>query len=559
MVVPGLTRKQKRMKDEEQTNAMRKTKMAVLGLLLLSALMNGSPAQAQSNSYKQTNLTSDTQGTASFTDSNLINPWGIAYIPGNPFWIADNNSGKATLYDKTGNLQGTFTVPPPGGSANLSTPTGVVANTGGGFNVNGISSSFIFVTENGTISGWYSNLPSAVLKVDNSATGAVYKGAALVTESGGNQVLLVTNFNAGTVEAYNNSFAPIVLQGTFKDPTLPAGYAPFGIHLIGSSQVAVTFAQQDALKHDPVHAAGAGYVSLFDIQGNFVNRIASQGTLNAPWGTAVAPAGFGSFAGALLIGNFGDGTINAFDMNAQTFLGQLEDSNGAVITNASLWELLFDSTGQTGDAGTLYITAGLNNEQHGLFAAIKPSSSVGNGTADFSLGVSPPSLTITAGQTATFTVTASAVNGFNSPISSFACSGEPAGTSCHFSKTTLSPVGGTTDSLTITLATNSNPYNPRYGMMRVMGMVFPMTGIGLFGMVAVESRRRKKLARRVWWRWLGYAFGFVVLSATLLSVSGCGGYGGSGSNGTPRGSTTMMVTATSGSITHSTNVSLTVQ
>jgi len=538
---------------------MRKPKIAVLGMLLLSALLNGSQVRAQSNSYKQTNLTSDSQGMASFMDSNLINPWGIAYIPGNPFWIADNNSGKATLYDKTGNLQGTFTVPAPVGSANAATPTGVIANAAGGFNVNGISSTFIFVTEDGTISGWYANLPSAGLKVNNSAVGAVYKGAALVTEAGGNQVLLVANFNSGLVEAYDSTFTPIVLQGTFKDPTLPAGYAPFGVHVVGSSQVVVTFAQQDALKHDPVHATGAGYVSVFDTQGNFLNRIASQGTLNAPWGTVVAPASFGKFAGALLIGNFGDGTINAFDMNAQTFLGQLEDSNGAVITNASLWELLFDSTGQTGDPGTLYITAGLNNEQHGLFAAIKPSSSAVNGTADFSLGVSPTTLTIAAGQTATFTVTASAVNGFNSPITNFACSGEPAGTSCHFSKTTLSPVGGTTDSLTLTLATNSNPYNPRYGMMRAMGMLFPMTGIGLFGMVVVESRRRTKIHRRVWWRWLGYAFGFAILSATLLSVSGCGGYGSKGTNGTPRGTTTMMFTATSGSITHSTNVTLTVQ
>jgi hypothetical protein len=169
-------------------------------------------------------------------------------------------------------------------------------------------------------------------------------------------------------------------------------------------------------------------------------------------------------------------------------------------------------------------------------------------------------LTITAGQTASFTITATALNGFNSSIANFACSGEPAGTTCHFSKSMLSPVGGTADSLTVTLATNSNPYNPRYGVMNGMGMWLPMTGIGLFGIVIAESRRRKKLRRRVWWHWLAYAFTIAVFSATLLSVSGCGGYGsGSGTNGTPRGTTTMMITATSGSITHSTNVTLTVQ
>jgi uncharacterized protein (TIGR03118 family) len=537
---------------------MRKMKMAVLGWLLMSTLLAVQQGQAQSNSYTQTNLTSDTQGMAANTDTNLINPWGVAFLPGNPFWIADNNSGKATLYDKTGALQGTFTVPPPGGSANLSTPTGVVANAGGGFNVNGITSTFIFVTEDGTISGWYSNLPTAVRVVDNSVMGAVYKGAALVTESGGNQVLLVTNFNSGAVEAYDNSFTPIALQGTFQDPTIPAGYAPFGIQQIAANQVVVTFAQQDQLKHDPVHAAGAGYVSLFDLQGNFVNRIASQGTLNAPWGVAVAPASFGQFQGALLVGNFGDGTINAFDMSSQTFLGQLEDSTGAVITNASLWALVFDATGQTGTPGTLYITAGLNNEQHGLFAAITPNSNGGNaGSADFSLMASPSTLSITAGQTASFTITASALNGFNSPITNFACSGEPAGTTCQFSKGTLSPVGGTTASMTVSLATNSNPYNP-HGVVGMMGAVLPMAGLGMFGMVVVGSRR-KKMQRGVWWRWLGYAFSALLLSAAIFTASGCGGYSGSSSSGTPRGTTTMMVTATSGSITHSTNITLTVQ
>jgi len=536
--------------------------MAVLGLLLSSALVHVQELRAQSNSYKQTNLTSDTQGMAPNTDANLLNPWGIAYIPGNPFWIADNNSGKATQYDKTGALQGTFTVPPPAGSSNPSTPTGVVANTNGGFNVNGISSTFIFVTEDGTISGWYSNLPSAVLAVDNSKTGAVYKGAALVTESGGNQVLLVANFNSGVVESYDSSFTPIALQGTFTDPTLPGGYAPFGIHVIGTNQVVVTYAQQDAPKHDPVHAAGAGYVSLFDIQGNFVNRIASQGTLNAPWGVTIAPASFGQFQGALLVGNFGDGTINAFDMSSGAFLGQLQDSNGNVITNASLWELLFDQTGQTGTPGTLYITAGLNNEQHGLFAAITPNNGGSTGGADFSLAVSPTSLTITAGQTASFTITATALNGFNSPIANFACSGEPAGTTCQFSKSTLNPVGGTTDSLTVTLATNSNPppTGSPYSIMRGMGMLLPMTGAGLFGMVVVESRRRKKLQQRAWWHWLTYAFGFLVLSATLFTATGCGGGSGSSTNtGTPRGTGTLMITATSGSIMHSANITLTIQ
>ena len=544
----------------------RRYKTAVLGLLLLSTLGSAPQAAAQSNRYQQTNLTTDAPGPASAakTDSNLINPWGISYIPGNPFWIADNNSGKTTLYDKTGANQGTFPIPPPMGSSNPSTPTGTVANTAGGFKVAGNSSVFLFATEEGTISGWYPTVPSAILAVDNSRTGAVYKGLALVTESGGSQVLLATNFNSGVVEAYDSSFTPINLQGTFKDPGMPAGFAPFGIHSIGANQVVVTFAQQDAVKHDPVHMAGAGYVSLFDNQGNFLNRIASQGTLNAPWGVAVAPSGFGKFAGALLVGNFGDGTINAFDVTSQTFLGQLEDNNGAVIVNASLWELLFDQTGQTGTAGTLYITAGLTNEQHGLFAAITPSTT-SVGTPDFSLAITPHALTVSAGQTATFTMTATSMNGFSTAINGFTCSGEPAGTNCQFSKTSLSPVGGTTDSLTFTLATNSNPYMPGsgagsgMGMGMGMGAALPTAVFGLFAMVIVKSRRRRRWRRRNWLRWLVYGFGMALLSTVLLTASGCGGYSSSNSGGTQRGTTTMMVTATSGSITHAANVTLTVQ
>jgi len=539
---------------------MRKTKAGLFGMLFLGTCgMVGSVA-AQSNSYQQTNLTSDTQGTATHTDENLINPWGIAYIPGEPFWIADNNSGKATLYDRTGALQGTFGIPAPIGSSGSSTPTGIVVNTAGGFKVAGISSQFIFATEDGTISGWYPNIPTAIIAIDHSSIGAVYKGLALVTETGGNQVLLAANFNSGSVEAYDSNFTSPALQGTFTDPTLPAGYAPFGIHVIGTNQVLLTFAQQDTLKHDPIHAAGAGYVSLFDMQGNFVKRIASQGSLNAPWGAAVAPAGFGAFPGALLIGNFGDGTISAYDLNSLNFLGQLKDSNGAVITNASLWELLFDSTGQTGNAGTLYITAGLNDEAHGLFAAITPNSPSGSGAADFSLAASPTSLTITAGQAATFMITANALNGFNSQIASFGCSGEPAGTTCRFSKGTLNPVGGTSDSLTVTLATNSNPYQPHARGLTGMGAWPTMSGFGLLGVVLVESRRRKRMQQRDWLRWLSYGLGVVILSAVVFSTCGCGGYkSGSSSSGTPRGTSTMMITATSGAITHSTDVTLTVQ
>lgn len=288
--------------------------------------MTFSPAQGQTNSYKQTNLVSDTAGLAPVKDANLINPWGICFIPGAAFWVADNNSGFTTLYSNTGALQGTFTVAPPHGSSNPATPTGCVANSQGGFLVGGSSSQFIFDTEDGTISGW-AGAASSVLTVDNSAnptaaTGAVYKGLALLSTNQGN-FLLATNFRSGKVEVYNSSFQQTNLTGTFTDPNPPAvptesgspGYAPFGIHVVtvnNAAMVVVTYALQDAPKHDPMNIAGSGFVDVYDQNGNFVNRVTADSHLNSPWGAVIAPASFGAFGGKLLIGNFGDGTINAF-------------------------------------------------------------------------------------------------------------------------------------------------------------------------------------------------------------------------------------------------------
>lgn len=535
---------------------------ALFSLLFLALLATARIASAQTNSYTQTNLSSDTPGNAAFTSPDLINPWGIAFIPGNPFWIADNNSGKTTLYDKTGNLLGTFTIPPPHGGSGPATPTGIVANTQGGFNVAGISTQFIFATEDGTISGWYPTIPTAILAVDNSTHGAVYKGLAMVSNNGTN-TLLAANFNSAAVEAYDTNFNPVTLAGTFTDPMLPTGFAPFGIHVIGGNQVLITYAQQDSAKHDPVHAAGAGYASLFDTQGNFVRRVASQGNLNAPWGATIAPSTFGMFQGALLIGNFGDGTINAFDLNSGNLLGQLQDAHGNVITNASLWELLFDPSGQTGNPNTLYITAGLNNEQHGLFAAITANNTSQPTTADFSLAASPTSLTISAGQPAAFMLSVTALDGFNSAVT-FSCSGEPANSSCSFSPNTVTPNGANAVTTSLTIATNSNPYRPavKRAVFGMTGTWIPLSGLGLLGMVVVETRRRRRLVRRFWWRWISYACGFVLLLGIFAGISGCGGGSSasmSGGNGTQRGASTVVITATSGSLSHSASVSLTVQ
>src|SRR6266478_6561703 len=240
---------------------MKKFWTVVLGLACASALPLPS-AHAQTNSYKQTNLVSDTAGMAANTDPKLVNPWGIAFIPGNPFWISDNNSGFTTLYDQNGALNGSFTVPPPNGSSNPATPTGIVAPPSGvTFSVNGASALFIFDTEDGTISGWTGGA-STILTVDNSmipsvATGAVYKGLALIKNSIGS-FLLATNLRLGKVEVYDTGFkqTQVLGAGAFNDPALPAvpagsmspGYAPFGIKAInvsGTAKVVVTYTFQD--------------------------------------------------------------------------------------------------------------------------------------------------------------------------------------------------------------------------------------------------------------------------------------------------------------------------
>src|SRR5580700_7810137 len=435
-----------------RTKTIRSVKMSRLALKLslgfaFFVLTSAATLHAQANSYTQTNLVSDTPGLAKVTDPNLINPWGISFFPGSTFWIADNNSGLSTLYDAQGNIQTLIVkIPAPNGVAGISAPTGTVANGTTGFAVTSGGTTgpslFIFDTEDGTISGWNGNGTNAALAVDNSmgGAGAVYKGLALLT-SGANTYLLAANFRAPALEVYDANFKLTKLAGAFEDPTLPAGFAPFGVHVIGT-QVVVTYAKQDTPKHDPVNAPGNGFVSLFDDTGVFIRRITSNGNLNSPWGAVVAPAGFGAFGGDLLIGNFGDGAINAFDMTSGNLIGQLKDANGQAIVNGSLWDLVFGAGG-TGDPNTLFFTAGLANEQHGLFATLTANTTPPPASADFSITASPTTATVSVGQSAQLTVTVDSLNGFSS-ATTFSCSGLPALASCSFSPSSVTPQAGTT-------------------------------------------------------------------------------------------------------------------
>ena len=328
---------------------------ALIGILVMS--LAPQPLRADLNNYVQTNLVSDIPGLAANTDPNLVNPWGIAFGPTSPFWISDNHTGLSTLYRGSGEIVPlVVTIPPPGGSpaGTQASPTGAVFNGSADFNGD---------------AGWNGGT-SAIREVDNSGASAVYKGIAIAGD-----LLYATNFSAGTIDVFNSSFGLTTVPGGFVDPTLPAGFAPFNIANIGG-QLFVTYAKQDADKHDDVAGPGNGFVDVFNTDGVLQKRLVSQGVLNSPWGMAVAPAGFGPFGGDLLIGNFGDGTINAFNPSTGNLLGTLEDSNGQPIVNQGLWGLQFGNNNATFDPHALYFTAGIPGggsvEDHGLFGKLQP-------------------------------------------------------------------------------------------------------------------------------------------------------------------------------------------
>src|SRR5262249_3808369 len=336
--------------------------------------------------FTQTNLVSDVPGMAKRTDPNLVNPWGMALGLNSGLWIADNGSGKATTYDGTGQPipSGSplvVTIPAPAGGTGTSAPTGVATNGTSGFVISagGTSapSTELFATEDGTIAGWNSSVDPthAVIAVDNSAAGAGYKGLAQgVNEAGA--FLFATNFHAGTVDVFDSHFQPVSLPSGFKDPHLPAGYAPFGIAAI-NAKIYVTYALQDADKKDDVPGAGHGFINIFDTEGNLLQRFTSQGQLNSPWGMAWAPfQGFGDFNNGLFVGNFGDGSVNVFDFDSGAFLGKVSDASSTPITIPGVWALQFGLGVAGASSSTLFFTAGIDAEHHGLFGTltVNPSS-----------------------------------------------------------------------------------------------------------------------------------------------------------------------------------------
>jgi len=350
----------------------RKSLLRTLTLIAVLSLAQSATAQH----YQQTNLVSDLPGAA-LRDPNLINPWGIATGGATgPWWVNANGTGVSELFDGAGHPfpignQLVVTIPPPPGSVGPSAPTGIVFHGGTGFDVTaGNPARFIFVTEDGTISGWNPAVDPthAVIKVNNSTT-AVYKGVTLGQRSGAT-FLYAANFHAGVVEVYDTSFNPVTLSASaFTDPDLPSGFAPFGIQNIGGN-IFVSFAKQAEDKHDEVDGAGLGFVEAFTPDGVLILRLRHGFWMNAPWGMTLAPANFGKFSDHLLIGMFGGGNIAAFDPKTGNFSGLLRGPIGHPITIDGLWGLAFGNGGIAGPTNTLFFAAGINDEADGLFGTL---------------------------------------------------------------------------------------------------------------------------------------------------------------------------------------------
>lgn len=374
------------------THAMDRHRLAtVLGhaLALCLTLMIGAPAlwAAGINAYTQHNLVSDGFVRADHTDRNLVNAWGLVFNPRSDIWVTDTGSGLSTLYDSTGKPV-SLVVRIPGGS-----PTGIVYNNSPGFVVHkgGASgaSSFIFASEDGRISGWNYNVDSthAITMVDNGPkTGAVYKGLAIVHAPGAAPRIYATDFRNGRIDVFDQRFRPVKLPtGAFIDMHLPKGFAPFGIQNIGGD-LYVTYAKQDGMKrddtrNDEIDGAGLGFVDVYSADGMLLRRLVSRGHLNAPWGLARAPAGFGRFSHSLLVANFGDGTIDAYAITSGRFEGQLQRPDHKPLKIDGLWGIRFGNGRPHQPANALFFAAGPDHEKHGLYGRIDAKASQGTATS----------------------------------------------------------------------------------------------------------------------------------------------------------------------------------
>jgi uncharacterized protein (TIGR03118 family) len=338
--------------------------VALFGVSTLCGSLNAATA------FFQTNLASDIPGLAANMDPNLKNPWGMSFSATSPFWVSNQGSNNATLYNGAGAAQALIVSTPFG-------PTGqVFANVAGNFLLpQGTGpapapATFIFDTLSGSIAGWngaQGNPAGVAATVFQATDGAVFTGLAIANNAGANR-LYAADFANARIDVFNGSFALTTVSGGFVDASVPAGYSPYNIQAI-AGKLYVEYAQVVAGR--PSTTANTGIVDVFDLNGVLLQRLVTNNNLNSPWGVTQAPAGFGDFANDILVGNFGDGTISAFDPTTGAFIGKLSDQHGNAITNSGLWALNFRAVGSGFDSNTLFLNAGINDEANGLFAEIQ--------------------------------------------------------------------------------------------------------------------------------------------------------------------------------------------
>lgn len=354
----------------------RSPRLVPIATLVASVVAFDVTAYAAGAKYQLTILQSDGTTTAPNTDANLVNPWGLAASPTGPWWIADNHSSVSTVADSTGaSVPIVVSIPGAGGPG---APTGLVFNSTTDFSItDGVTTAaatFIFASEDGTITGWNTGVPApgpstvAEIAVDNSASGAIYKGLALVT-SGQGSFLYATDFHNAKIDVFDKTFAPVTTLGGFVDDQIPVGFAPFGIAFL-NNKLYVTYAKQDATATDDVAGKHLGYVDVFATDGNLISRLIKKGSLNAPWGLAIAPATFGKFSNMLLVGNFGDGTINGYDLDTGKPRGPVLNVQKKKIKIDGLWAISFGNGGTAGPIDSLFFTAGPADETQGLFGSV---------------------------------------------------------------------------------------------------------------------------------------------------------------------------------------------
>jgi uncharacterized protein (TIGR03118 family) len=343
-----------------------------LSALVCAMLFTGA---AFGQNYQQHNLVSDIPGLADHTDANLVNPWGLTRSSTGPWWISDNGKGVSTLYNGSGGAIPLVVTVPAGNIHGTGVPTGAVFNGSTSFELTPHNPAvFIFVTEDGTVSGWNPKVDptNAVIKVN--LPHSVFKGATIAA-IGHALYLYVADFHNGAILVFDTNFVRVPQNSdSFKDPHIPHGFAPFNVQNIGGN-LYVSYAKQDEDGGDDVPGPGLGYVDVFTPQGKLIQRLEHGDWLNAPWGLALAPYDFGSFSHAVLVGQFGSGQIAAYDYITGAFLGLLEDPNGHTISIDGLWALSFGNSATAGPYNVLFFTAGINDENDGLFGTLTPLTS----------------------------------------------------------------------------------------------------------------------------------------------------------------------------------------